>query len=135
VRSLLAAVLFFEAVVVALAIPVAVLADGRGAVAAWSLVALAALLLLGAGLVRRPYGIAVGWALQVLVCLSGLLVPSMGMLGLVFLGVWVVALVYGTKGDRLAAQNAARAGAPGGGVGSVTPGPTADASGAPSADG
>ena len=146
-KSLLAAVLFFEAVVVALAIPVAVLADGRGAVAAWALVVLALLLVLAAGAVRRPGGIAVGWVLQVLVCLSGLLVPAMAVLGLIFLGVWVTALVYGAKGDRLAAENAAKKvartrdeGAPAelGGQddeGSVTPGPSGDVAGAPSTDG
>jgi hypothetical protein len=134
-RSLLAAVLVFEAVVVALAIPVAVLADGRGAAAAWALAALAVLLVLAAGVVRRPWGITVGWVLQVLVCLSGLLVPAMGLLGLIFLGVWVVALVYGAKGDRLATDSRAAAAARRRDEGSVTPGPAGDVSGAPSADG
>ena len=146
-KSLLAAVLVFEAVVVALAIPVAVLADGRGAAAAWALAALAVLLVLAAGVVRRPGGIAVGWVLQVLVCLSGLLVPAMAVLGLIFLGVWVTALVYGAKGDRLAAENKAKAaartrdaGLPAADgacadEGSVTPGPSGDVAGAPSADG
>jgi hypothetical protein len=140
-KALLAAVLVFEALIVALAIPVAVVADGRGAAAAWSLAALAVLLVLGAGVVRRPYGVAVGWVLQVLVCLSGLLVPAMGVLGLVFLGVWVVALVYGAKGDRLAAENRAKAaararaaGAPAD-EGSVTAAPSGDVAGAPSSDG
>jgi hypothetical protein len=135
VKSLLAAVLVFEAVVVALAIPVAVLADGRGAAAAWTLAVLAVLLVLGAGVVRRPWGVAAGWVLQVLVCLSGLLVPAMAVLGLVFLGVWVVALVYGAKGDRLAAENAVRARERRRGEGSVTSGPSGDVSGGPSADG
>ena len=138
-KSLLAAILVFEALVVALAIPVAVLADGRGTPAAVALAVLSVLLVLGAGLVRRPGGVAVGWTLQVLVCLSGLLVPAMAVLGLVFLGVWVVALVYGAKGDRLAAENAAKArsvrdGA-GDGGGGVAPAPAPQASDAPSTDG
>ena len=131
-RPLLAALLVFEAVVVALAIPVAVLAVGRDASSAWVLGALAVLLVLAAGLVRRPHGVAVGWAMQVLVLLAGLLVPALAVLGLVFLAVWVVAIVYGAKGDRLAAQNALRAR---GGVGSVTPGPPSGPSGGPPADG
>jgi hypothetical protein len=132
VRSLLAALLVLEAVVVALAIPVAVLAVGRDASSAWVLGALAVLLVLAAGLVRRPHGVAVGWAMQVLVLLAGLLVPALAVLGLVFLAVWVVAIVYGAKGDRLAAQNALRAR---GGVGGVTPGPSSGPSGGPPADG
>jgi hypothetical protein len=142
-KSLLAAILVFEALVVALAIPVAVLADGRGTPAAVTLAVLAVLLVVGAGLVRRPGGVAVGWALQVLVCLSGLLVPAMAVLGLVFLGVWVVALVYGAKGDRLAAENAAKARSArdgvgegvGEGVGGAAPAPAPQASDAPCADG
>jgi hypothetical protein len=137
-KSLLAAILVFEALVVALAIPVAVLADGRGTPAAVTLAVLAVLLVVGAGLVRRPGGVAVGWALQVLVCLSGLLVPAMAVLGLVFLGVWVVALVYGAKGDRLAAENAAKARSTrdgtGDGVGGLAPAPAPQASDAPSTD-
>jgi hypothetical protein len=38
---------------------------------------------------------------------TGLLVPAMFALGLVFLAVWIVALVYGGKADRIAAQNRA----------------------------
>ena len=91
--------------------------------------------LLAAGVVRRPGGIAVGWVLQVLVCLSGLLVPAMAVLGLIFLGVWVTALVYGAKGDRLAAENKAKAAARRRDEGSVTPGPSGDVAGAPSTDG
>lgn len=131
-RSLLAALLVLEAVVVALAIPVAVLAVGRDASSAWVLGALAVLLVLAAGPVRRPHGVAVGWAMQVLVLLAGLLVPALAVLGLVFLAVWVVAIVYGAKGDRLAAQNALRAR---GGVGGVAPGPAGGPSGGPPVDG
>lgn len=134
-RSLLAALLVLEALVVALAIPVAVLATGGGAPSAWALGVLALLLVLAAGLVRRPHGVALGWAMQVLVLLAGLLVPALAVLGLVFLCVWVLAIVYGAKGDRLAAERALRAGPAGGGVGSVTPRPPGDPSGPSSADG
>jgi hypothetical protein len=132
VRSLLAALLVLEAVVVALAIPVAVLAAGRDASSAWALGALAVLLVLAAGVVRRPRGIALGWAMQVLVLLAGILVPALAVLGLVFLGVWVVAIVYGSKGDRLAAEQAARAR---GGAGSATADPSGRASGGTSTGG
>jgi hypothetical protein len=135
VKSLLAAILLLEAVVVGLAIPVAVLAAGRSASTAWLLAGLAVLLVLAAGTARRPHGVTIGWAMQVLILLAGLLVPALLVLGLVFLGVWVVAIVYGAKGDRLAAENAARARSARGGVTSVTPAPSGDSSGAPSTDG
>ena len=100
-RSLLAALLGLEAVAVGLAIPVAVVAGGRPASTGWALGVLAVLLLVGAGAVRRPHGVAVGWALQALVLLAGLLEPALAVLGTVFLVVWVLAIVYGARGDRL----------------------------------
>lgn len=106
-KIVLPAILLLEAVVVALAVPVALAVDDRGATAAIVLGALAVLLALGSGAVRRPRGVAVGWGLQGLVVLTGFVVPAMAALGLVFLGVWVVGVVYGAKGDALAARNAA----------------------------
>jgi hypothetical protein len=52
----------------------------------------------------------VGWVLQVAVIASGILVPALLGLGVIFLGVWVAALHYGAKADRLAARNRALAG-------------------------
>ena len=102
-KVLLPAILLLEAIVVALAIPVALAVDDRGPTSAIVLGVLA----LGSGAVRRPRGVAVGWVLQGLVVLSGLLVPALAVLGLVFLGVWVLGVIYGAKGDALAAQNRA----------------------------
>lgn len=106
-KVVLPAILLLEAIVVALAIPVALAVDDRGPTSAIVLGVLAILLALGSGAVRRPRGVAVGWVLQVLVVLSGLLVPALAVLGLVFLGVWVLGVIYGAKGDALAAQNRA----------------------------
>ncbi len=106
-KVLLPAILLLEAIVVALAIPVALAVDDRGPTSAIVLGVLAILLALGSGAVRRPRGVAVGWVLQVLVVLAGLLVPALAVLGLVFLGVWVLGVIYGAKGDALAAQNRA----------------------------
>ncbi len=106
-KIVLPAILLLEAIVVALAVPVALAVDDRGATAAIVLGVLAILLALGSGAVRRPRGVAVGWVLQGLVVLTGFVVPAMAVLGLVFLGVWVVGVIYGAKGDALAARNAA----------------------------
>jgi hypothetical protein len=40
------------------------------------------------------------------VILSGIVVPAMAVLGSIFLGVWIVGVVYGAKGDAAAAANA-----------------------------
>jgi len=109
VKVLPPAVLFLEAIVVALAIPVALTAGGRDAVVGWVLAALALLLVLASGMARSPRGVVVGSVLQVAVIASGVLLPSMLLVGLIFLGVWVTALYYGSKADRIEAQYKAEA--------------------------
>jgi hypothetical protein len=99
-------ILLLEAILVALAIPVA-LTQGRGATTGWLLGGLALLLVLATGAVRRPGGVRIGWAMQVLVLLSALIEPAMAIVGMVFLAVWVVAVIYGGKADRIAAARAA----------------------------
>jgi len=56
--------------------------------------------ILGAGLVRRPGGIAVGWVLQGLVLATGFWVPAMFALGGIFLLIWVWFLLLGNRIDR-----------------------------------
>jgi hypothetical protein len=99
-------ILLLEAILVALAIPVA-LTQGRGATTGWLLAGLAVLLVLATGAVRRPGGVRIGWAMQVLVLLSAFVEPAMAIVGMVFLAVWVVAVIYGGKADRIAAARAA----------------------------
>jgi len=105
-KVLAPAILVFEALLVALAIPVA-LNQGRGATTGWLLAGLAVVLVVAAGASRRPGGVRIGWAMQVLVLLSSIIEPAMAVVGLVFLGVWVTAVIYGGKADRAVAARAA----------------------------
>ncbi len=50
---------------------------------------------LATGLLRSPAGIPVGWAVQVLVLATGIVVPVMIFMGLLFGGLWVAALRIG----------------------------------------
>lgn len=50
---------------------------------------LAVLAIIAAGLVRRPFGPALGWVIQALTILSGVWVPMMVLVGIVF------AILYG----------------------------------------
>jgi hypothetical protein len=50
---------------------------------------------LATGMLRSPAGIPVGWAVQGLVLATGLVVPAMFVMGLVFLALWVSALRIG----------------------------------------
>jgi hypothetical protein len=71
--------------------------------------ALAVLCVVAAGLVRRPWGVTLGWAVQVLTLLSALVVPAMLGVGLIFLALWVLCMVQGSKIDALQAQREAEA--------------------------
>lgn len=98
-RTLTAAVLAFEAVVVALAVPTAVaLGHGGPRVVVGGLL-LAVACLVCAGLTGRRAGLVGGSALQALVLLTGLVLPAMVVLGLLFTGLWVTALVLPGRAD------------------------------------
>ncbi|MGW1673954.1 DUF4233 domain-containing protein [Streptomyces sp. NPDC002324] len=69
------------------------------------------------GLVTRPGGVQLGWALQIALILSGFFVPTMFFMGAVFAALWWASVHYGRKVDeakaRFAAQAATGAGAGG----------------------
>jgi Protein of unknown function (DUF4233) len=50
---------------------------------------------LATGLLRSRYGMKVGWAVQVLVLATGVVVPAMFVMGLLFGALWVSALRIG----------------------------------------
>jgi len=56
--------------------------------------------LLAAGMLRSRAGFAVGTALQVAVIATGVLVPTMLFLGLVFAGLWAASLYWGARIER-----------------------------------
>ena len=106
-RTMAAPVLFFEALIVALAIPVALaLTDVSAAVVGWGFGALAVACLFCASQLRHPWAYGLGSVLQVLVLACGLLVPAMVILGLVFGALWVAALRYGRQVDLAKARRA-----------------------------
>ncbi|MGZ4629664.1 DUF4233 domain-containing protein [Oryzihumus sp.] len=72
--------------------------------------AIAVLCILDAGMLRRPWGITLGWVLQLATLLSAFVVPMMLVVGLIFGALWVTALVQGVKMDALTRAHAAEAG-------------------------
>ena len=68
---------------------------------------LAALAIVAAGLMRRPWGLTLGWAVQALVLVSALVVPMMLVVGLFFLALWVTCLLQGGKIDAEVARREA----------------------------
>ncbi|RKS77304.1 uncharacterized protein DUF4233 [Actinomadura pelletieri DSM 43383] len=98
VRRLLATVLGCEAIVIALAVPVAVaVLDVDGATAGAVCGGLAVACLLLAGLLRFPWAVAAGTVLQVLIVATGFMVPAMFFLGVVFGALWATAIWMGRK--------------------------------------
>jgi hypothetical protein len=96
IRQLCGIVLVFEAIVIGLAIPVAIvlehanhgLAGGIGG-------ALAVCAVLISGLVGRPrmgWALIAGTVLQLLVIAAGVVVPAMYILGIIFTALWVTGI-------------------------------------------
>ncbi|MCU1537377.1 MAG: hypothetical protein JWP82_1728 [Humibacillus sp.] len=68
---------------------------------------LGVLAFVAAGMLRRPWGITLGWAVQALTLLSALVVPLMLVVGIFFLTMWLVCLLQGHRIDAEVAQRAA----------------------------
>jgi len=98
VRVLCSSVLAFEAIVVALAIPVAITTqDVAPAVAGVAGGGLAVVCVVVAGFLRHRWAYVAGSVVQVLAVACGLLAPAMFFLGLVFGGLWVAAIWLGVR--------------------------------------
>ena len=106
-RVLCSSVLGVEAIVVFLATS---LAASNGSVSnvtlAWVAgLALMVLLVLAIGVLGRPWGIAAGWAMQVLVLATSLVVGwTMLIVGGIFVVLWYLAVHNGRRVDALRAQ-------------------------------
>ncbi len=102
-RGALAGILGLEAVIVLLIPRAIAFTSGLGGTRTGILIALAVVLVLAAGLVRRPFGIGLGSALQVLFTLTGIMIATMFLVGAIFIAIWLRILllrheVVGTPG-------------------------------------
>ncbi|WP_375484410.1 DUF4233 domain-containing protein [uncultured Jatrophihabitans sp.] len=88
-RGALAAILALEAVVVLLVPRAIALTSGLGTTRTVILIALAVVLVAVAGLLRRPWGIAVGSAMQVLFTATGVMITTMFVVGVIFAAIWL----------------------------------------------
>ena len=84
--------------------------DDRGSTWLWVGTGLALLCIVGAGSMRRPWGVTLGWAIQALTLASAVVVPAMLGVGAIFLALWVLCLVQGRRIDALQAEREAAAG-------------------------
>jgi len=100
-RRLCAAILLLEAVVVGLSTPVLISVESVDtARALWSGLGLCVACLLTAGLLRRRWAYALGWAIQVGALALGFQVAAMFALGAIFGLLWLTAVRLGATIDR-----------------------------------
>jgi hypothetical protein len=88
-RGVYAALLVLEAIVVGLALLVLPkFGSGATPLGVALIGGLAVLMIVASGLQRRPWGLGLALVLQVAAVACGLLVPALGVMGLVFAAVW-----------------------------------------------
>ncbi len=106
-RAMCAGMLVLQAVVLFLTGVVTIGMTDIGAVASLSLgLGLAVLCVVAAGMLGRPGGYALGWAVQVVSLGLGFVVTAMFFLGVVFGGLWATAYFLGIKIDSERAERA-----------------------------
>ncbi|MGW5633859.1 DUF4233 domain-containing protein [Streptomyces sp. NPDC003832] len=109
-RTLCASTLIGEFFVIGFAGLVAMKDPDLSMTAVWTVSGIGMFLcLLLCGMVTRPGGVALGWALQVLLIAAGFVVPTMFVLGLVFAALWWASVHYGRQIDEAKARFAAQA--------------------------
>ncbi|MFF0746529.1 DUF4233 domain-containing protein [Streptomyces sp. NPDC004111] len=109
-RTLCASTLIGEFFVIGFAGLVAMKSDDLSMATVWTVCGIAmAVSVLLCGMITRPGGLQLGWALQVGLVVSGFWVPVMFFLGAVFGGLWWASIHYGRKIDEAKARWAAQA--------------------------
>lgn len=102
-RGAMAGVLGLEALVVLLVPRAIAFTTGLGGVRTGILIGLAVLLVAGAAVTRRPWGIAVGSVLQLAFTATGVMIATMFLVGAIFAAIWLRLLmlrheIVGTAG-------------------------------------
>jgi hypothetical protein len=104
-RSMCAAMLVLQAVVLGLTTPVMISVSDVGVGTALSVgLGLTVACLLTAGLLRHRWAFALGWAIQLASLALGLVVTMMFLLGVVFAALWAGAYLLGARVDTERAE-------------------------------
>ncbi|MET8242944.1 DUF4233 domain-containing protein [Streptomyces sp. NPDC005202] len=108
-RTLCSSTLIGEFFVIGFAALVAMKYPSLSTTTVWTVSGIAMLLcVLLCGMVTRPGGVALGWALQVALVASGFVVPTMFFMGAIFAALWWASVHYGKKVDEAKARFAAQ---------------------------
>ncbi|WP_320773245.1 DUF4233 domain-containing protein [Streptomyces sp. CRN 30] len=116
-RTLCASTLIGEFFVIGFAGLVAMKDPDLSMTTVWTVCGAAMVLsLLLCGVITRPGGLQLGWALQIALVVSGFVVPLMFFMGAVFAALWWASIHYGRKIDEAKARFAAAQGEAAGGA-------------------
>ncbi|MFI9149652.1 DUF4233 domain-containing protein [Streptomyces sp. NPDC053367] len=108
-RTLCSSTLIGEFFVIGFAGLVAMKDESLSMGSVWTVCGIAMFLsVLLCGLVTRPGGVALGWALQIGLIASGFVVPLMFFLGAMFAALWWASVHFGRKVDEAKARFAAQ---------------------------
>jgi hypothetical protein len=106
-RSMCAAMLILQAVVLGLTTPVMISVSGVDvSTALWVGIGLTVACIVTAGMLRRPWAYLVGWVIQVAAFGLGFVIPMMFLLGAIFASLWAGAYFLGRKIDIEKAERA-----------------------------
>lgn len=109
-RTLCSSTLLGEFFVIGFAALVAMKDPDLSMATVWTVSGIAMVLcVLLCGVLSRPGGVALGWALQIALIASGFVVPVMYFLGAVFAALWWASVHFGRKIDEAKARFAAQA--------------------------
>ncbi|GAA0475359.1 DUF4233 domain-containing protein [Streptomyces stramineus] len=109
-RTLCASTLIGEFFVIGFAGLVAMKTSGLDTGTVWAVSGTAMVVsVLLCGMLTRPGGVQLGWLLQIGLIVSGLIVPMMFILGVLFGGLWWASVHFGRKIDEAKARFAALA--------------------------
>ena len=107
-RSMCAAMLTLQAVVLGLTTPVLIsVASVSVGTALWVGLGLTVACVVAAGMLRRRWAYGLGWLVQVASVALGFVIPMMFVLGVIFGALWAGAYFLGAKIDREKAERAA----------------------------
>jgi hypothetical protein len=108
VRTLCSSTLIGEFFVIGFAALVAMKDPNLSTGTVWTVSGIAmALSVVLCGVITRPGGVLLGWALQIALIASGFVVPTMFLLGAIFAALWWASVHYGRKIDEAKARFAA----------------------------
>ena len=96
-RMLASSVLVMESFVMGFALLLAMKNDSSPALIYGAVIAI--MCLLAPGLLKKKIGWILGWILQVAILGYGFVVTSMFIVGAIFLGLWIAAILVGRKGE------------------------------------